>query len=75
LLLFDNFCCFRANTAMASQDVSTVIPFSNIVKLERQRTSLGVLDNGLVIDTKERLSIPLEYTSAGVPGTVDMICL
>lgn len=41
-----------------------MIPLSNVIKLERQKTSLGVLDNALAIDTKEVLPIPLESVRA-----------
>jgi hypothetical protein len=40
----------------------------NVVRVERQKTSMGVLDNALLLETKETLTLPLASTLSSAPA-------
>jgi hypothetical protein len=67
LIVTKNFLCYQSNATIAGAAVFCIVPLRNVTSMVKESTSLGLLDNGLRIHTKESLpQLPLGVARANI---------
>jgi hypothetical protein len=67
LIVTRNFLCYQSNATIAGAAVFCIVPLRNVTSMVKESTSLGLLDNGLRIHTKESLpQLPLGVARANI---------
>jgi hypothetical protein len=67
LIVTRNFVCYQSNATIAGAAVFCIVPLRNVTSMVKESTSLGLLDNGLRIHTKESLpQLPLGVARANI---------
>jgi hypothetical protein len=67
LIVTNNFLCYQSNATIAGAAVFCIVPLRNVTSMVKESTSLGLLDNGLRIHTKESLpQLPLGVARANI---------
>ncbi len=67
LIVTRNFLCYQSNATIAGAAMFCIVPLRNVTSMATESTSLGLLDNGLRVHTKESLpQLPLGVARADI---------